>query len=339
MNVSRTRLFALVLAAVSYGSLLPCGPAAADPSEGIINGGFESGLTGWTIDDVSPSFLQPTTPGGVQLSTTKHSGVDSVRIGFSSAPETPLYASLSQTFSVPATTPVLTFFSKGVCQLSFLSRTLVGVRDLTAGETSPFYAFDDDGACKNSNWAPHRVSLIPDHVYVLTLEIVDTISTTPNFTLLDDFRLVPAQNRIKNGGFESGLSSWTGTAGKHTLTDDAHTGNLAALVGVTTATNGDSTIVQSLKVTPGFRILSLWYNVDCRGPGDYTTVTLFGTDQFGNHNVTKELLPKTCTTGEGWQQLFTTRLPVGTWKLRLTSHDDNDPATPSSAAFDDVEVP
>jgi hypothetical protein len=295
-------------------------------------------LTGWTIDDVSLTFLQPTTPGGVQLSTTRHSGVDSVRIGFNSTTGVE-YASLSQTFSAPATTPVLTFFSKSVCPLSFLSRTLVGVRDLTAGEAFPFYAFDDDAGCKNSNWVPHRVALIPDHVYVLTLEMVDAFATTPNFTLLDDFRLVPAQNRIKNGGFESGLSSWTGTAGEHTLTDDAHTGNSAALLGAATATRGDSTIVQSLKVTPGFRFLSLWYNIDCRGPGDYATVTLFGTDEFGNQNVTKELLPKTCTTGEGWQQLMTTRLPVGTWKLRLTSHDDNDPATPSSVAFDDVEVP
>jgi hypothetical protein len=221
-------------------------------------------------------------------------------------------------------------------QNSFARRTLVGVRDLTAGEKLPFYAFDDFAGCSNSNWVPRRVSLIPDHVYELTLEIVVIVAYTPNFTLFDDFRLVPAQNRIKNGGFESGLSSWTGTAGTHTLTNDAHTGNFAALVG---ASPGDSTIVQSLRVTPGYRILSFWYNVDCHGPGDYATVTLFGTDEFGNQNVTKELLPQTCTTGEGWQQFLTTTLPMGTWKLQLTSHDEGAAATPSSAAFDDIEVP
>ena len=340
MMASRTRLVALVLAAVASATLQSTAPAIAQPSEGITNGGFESGLTGWTIDDMGQVFLQPTTPGGVQLVTTRHSGVNSVRVGFTSTSGLS-YASLSQTFSVPAETPVLTFYTRSVCPRSFQSRTIVGVRDLTRGEQYPqYFAFDDNGTCKNTSWVARRVSLEPDHVYVLSLEIVvANFTTTANYTLYDDFRLVPAQNHIRNGGFENGFSSWTGAGGKHTLTNDAHTGNLAALLGAATATNGDSTIVQSLKVTRGIRILSLWYKLDCRGAGDYATVTLYGRDEFGQTGVTRELLPKTCTTGEGWQQLVITELPIGTWRLRLTSHDDNNPATPSSAVFDDIEVP
>src|SRR5207253_10890037 len=71
------------------------------PPSGITNGGFESGLTGWT------------SAGSTAVSTTAHSGTSSAQVGSSSPFNGD--SSVAQTFTAPSAGGALSFFYRVVC--------------------------------------------------------------------------------------------------------------------------------------------------------------------------------------------------------------------------------
>ena len=72
-----------------------------------------------------------------------------------------------------------------------------------------------------------------------------------------------SQNAVINGGFETGAFSPWATGGASTaIVTTSHTGSFAARLGSTSATNGDSTMSQTVTVPTG-ATLSFWYQPHC----------------------------------------------------------------------------
>jgi hypothetical protein len=147
---------------------------------------------------------------------------------------------------------------------------------------------------------------------------------------------VPSSSGLTNGDFETGsLTGWTST-GSTAVGGSAHGGSYAAVVGKSTATNGDSTISQTFTVPSAGGTLSFWYDVHCPDTVsyDWATATLKDNDA----GTTTTLLSKTCTNTNSWKQV-TASLPAGHHvTLTLVSHDDDYASDPTYTQFDDVTI-
>jgi serine protease len=146
-------------------------PPPPPPPSAITNGGFESGLTGWTA------------VGSTGTSTTSHSGAASARVG-STAPFNG-DSSLSQTFTAPAGATSLSFWYRVVCTDSVTyDWATVTLRDNTTGTTTTVLA----KICTNTGaWVSKSTALVGSHSYTLTLiDHDDNYATDPTYTLFDD---------------------------------------------------------------------------------------------------------------------------------------------------------
>jgi serine protease len=141
------------------------------PPSAIANGGFDTGLTGWTVI------------GSAATSTTSHSGAASASVG-STAPFNG-DSSIAQTFTAPAAGGTLTFWYRVVCTdtvtYDWATATL---RDNTTATTTTVLA----KTCTNSGaWLSASAALVGSHSYTLTLvDHDDNYATDPTYTLFDD---------------------------------------------------------------------------------------------------------------------------------------------------------
>jgi hypothetical protein len=141
---------------------------------------------------------------------------------------------------------------------------------------------------------------------------------------------------LGNGGFESGsLTGWTTSGTAAVISSGAHSGSYAALLGASPGpTNGDSSLTQSFTAPSGSSQLSFWYSVTCPDSVSYDWATATLADTTAGSTVTP--LAKTCTNGQGWQQVTTPVTAGHNYRLTLTNHDDNYSGDGTATAFDDV---
>jgi hypothetical protein len=143
---------------------------AATPTSGIVNGGFEAGLSGWTASGASVGPVA----GGYVGATALQLGAISPTTGDSSA---------SQTFIVPGTTPNLSFWYKMTCPDSVTyDWIMVTLVDNTTGASSTLVP----QACITTSWTQVNAVLTAGHSYTLTLTSHDDdYASDPSYTLFD----------------------------------------------------------------------------------------------------------------------------------------------------------
>jgi len=140
---------------------------------GITNGGFESGLTGWTAS------------GSTATSATSHTGAAAARVG--SASPFNGDSSLAQTFNAPATGGTLTFWYRVVCTdtvtYDWATATL---RDNATGATTTLLP----KTCTNTRaWVQVSSSVTSMRGHNVTLTLAnhdDNYSADPTWTDYDD---------------------------------------------------------------------------------------------------------------------------------------------------------
>src|SRR5439155_1003124 len=179
---------------------------------------------------------------------------------------------------------------------------------------------------------------------------------------------VAASSGISNGGFESGLASWT-SAGSTAVATTAHSGASAAKVGSSSPFNGDSSVAQTFTAPSGGGVLSFWYRVVCTDSVTYdwatatlrdnttattTTVlartcsntglwnsasaTLTATLKDNTTGTTTTLLARTCSNTGVWNSTSFTLTGGHSYTLTLIDHDDNYATDPTYTLYDDVTI-
>jgi hypothetical protein len=143
---------------------------AATPPSGIVNGGFEAGLSGWTASGASVGPVA----GGYAGATALQLGSIAATSGDSSA---------SQSFIVPSATPNLSLWYKMTCPDSvtydWVTVTLV---DNTTGASSTLVP----QSCVTTPWTQVNAVLTGGHSYTLTLTSHDDDwPADPSYTLFD----------------------------------------------------------------------------------------------------------------------------------------------------------
>jgi hypothetical protein len=285
---------------------------------GITNGGFESGLSGWT-----------STGGTAAITSPVHSGAGAAQIG-STSPSTG--SSLSQTFTVPSGQGRLSFWYKMTCPdtvtYDWFTATLT---DNTAGTSSTPLG---KTCATNSGYVQVSTSVTAGHSYTLTLtNHDDNFAGDASFTDVDDVALSAATGTaVTNGGFESGLSGWTSTGSTAAITSPVHSGAGAAQIG-STSPSTDSSLSQTFTVSAG-STLSFWYRMSCPDTVTYDWFTVTLTDNTSG--TTSTVLGRTCATNSGYVQVSTPVTAGHSYTLTLTNHDDNFTGDASSTDVDDV---
>ena len=143
-----------------------------------------------------------------------------------------------------------------------------------------------------------------------------------------------------NGGFETGgLSNWIATGAASAVLDDSlvvtHYGGYAAMLGLPTPTNGDSSISSTFTAPTGATSLSFWYKMTCPDTVTYDWAVASLMDNTTSTNTT--MLAKICVTN-AWAQVTSNLVAGHNYTLTLTSHDDNYGADPTYTLVDDVSI-
>ncbi len=150
-------------------------PSVSQPASGLVNGGFELGVAGWSVSG---------TVAGVQ--TGRHGGSFAVRAG--SASGTDGSSILSQTFTVPAGRTRLTAAWKGRCEdkVNRAWASIVVKRHEPSGKLTALKS-----TCINRTaWRSAGVAVKPGQKY--TVQLIsrdDGRRSTPNRSYFDDVRL------------------------------------------------------------------------------------------------------------------------------------------------------
>jgi hypothetical protein len=146
--------------------------------------------------------------------------------------------------------------------------------------------------------------------------------------------VVNAAQAIVNGGFESGLTGWSGGGSATLVGSPVHGGSSAVQLGMTSP-SGDSTIRQDVTVT-GSGQLSLWYRMVCHDQVRYDWFDAWATDLATNQSVW--LVRKTCHTSSGYEQVSATLTVGHRYQIVLESRDDNHVNDASYTFVDDISL-
>jgi hypothetical protein len=301
-----------------------------------VNGGFESGLTGWTI------------VGSVVTSATAHTGAASAMVG-SAAPFNG-DSSVSQTFTAPAAGGALTLWYQPHCTDTVtFDWALVTLKDNVTGTTATLLP----KTCANSTvWRQVSYDLAPNAGHSVTLTLLDhddNFAGDPTYTLYDDVAIgappPPATELIVNGGFEGSLSSWTLGGAKLPILSTAqiHSGTSSIRCGssngIGTDLNGDSFAFQSVSIPASATTatLTFWYFA-----ATLDSITFDWQDAQVRSSTGAVLVNifHMASNTQVWTQRTVDLTPFRgqTVQIYFNAHDDGFSGDPTSLWIDDVSL-
>jgi len=309
------------------------------PANAVTNGDFETGgLSGWTTGGgITPTIYTNVkkTKAGTGPPTPAHSALVGSTTSFAGD------STLSQTVLVPSGTSALTFWYQPHCKTTKGSSDQIQAQIRTTGGATLATVL---AVCTNkSKWfkASFDASAYAGQTVVLWLNAHGTgAKGKGTYLLLDDVALGPAPgaNAAHNGGFENGLSSWSGSGVQTPATSaPGHTGSASLRLGDGSAFDGDTTVTQTV-IVPGINpTLSFWYQPHCLDTIDYDQIQVQIRDSVGQ---VRSVLLNACSDSTSWKQLT---FDLGQYAgqsvvLAFTVHDDGLPDDPTYALFDDVSV-
>ena len=325
MHYVRSVLPLLLLAACTSGlpSSSPSSTTGSALSTTIANGGFESGLTGWT------------SAGATSVSSTAHAGVSSAQVG-STGPSTD--SSLSQSFTAPAGA-TLSFYYRVVCPdtvtYDWATATL---QDTTANTTATLLA----KTCSNTGvWTKvTSAALTAGHNYTLTLaNHDDNYSSDPTYTLYDDVVLTGA---VAND-FSVAVSPASGTvaAGSSTTFTVTTAVTAGAAQSVSLAASGLPAGVTGsfnpASVTAGGSS-TLTVTASSSAAAATATFTVTGSATSGTHSATASLTvtvpppPSSGILNGGFENGLTSWTSTGLTSVSTTAHTGTKSAMVGSAS-------
>ena len=249
-----------------------------------------------------------------------------------------LTGALTISLTVPGGSPaeLMTVDVNGVPLRSFESTAAIGSR-VTAERNGALWAVNETYDQTSTYWTLNPTRYAPSQLLPLICGASWLRSVAGSTGVLATS--VAACGRVTNGGFETGdFQDWLPTGATETISPTAHGGNYSAMLGAITATNGDSTVSQTLQLSPSGGTLTFWYWITCPDTVQYDWFTAVLKNTMGTTLAT--VTPKTCVASSGWTQVSFNLSAYGgqTVVLSLTSHDDNYGADPSYTLVDDVSI-
>ncbi len=142
---------------------------------------------------------------------------------------------------------------------------------------------------------------------------------------------------VTNGGFEAGsFAGWTASGASETVVSPGHSGTYSARLGATTATNGNSSMQQTITV-PSNATLSFWYQPHCPDTLTYDQEQM---QVRSTSNAVLLTVLNVCSNSGVWTQVTQSLAAYAsqTVVLWFNSHDDNYASDPTYTLFDDVSV-
>jgi hypothetical protein len=226
---------------------------------GIVNGGFESGLTGWTV------------AGTTSAVTTAHSGAGAAQAGGTSP--TNGDSSLTQTFTAPAGATQLSFWYKVTCPdtvtYDWATATL---KDNTAGTAAATILAKTCVAA--GAWTQVSTAVTAGHSYTLALiSHDDNYAGDPTYTLFDDVAFtVPAASDFS-----------IAVAGPKSV---AQGGSVSAAVTTAITSGAAESVAFSASGLPTGVTASFSPTSASSGSGSTLTLTAASTTAVGSYTVT-----------------------------------------------------
>lgn len=292
----------------------------------LTNGGFETGtLLGWTTSTGTAAVIS---------AAGSHSGSYAARLGSTTA--TNGDSTIQQRFTVPPGYTQLGVWYRSICPDTVTYDWAQIDLIQTGGSSTPMLSH----TCTTNAWTLVTAPVQPGAEYTLILtNHDDNYSTDPTYTLFDDVGFTGAPvtvTGISNGGFESGTAFWLATGTTSISTSGAHSGSRAAMLGSTSATNGDSTFSQTFTAPPNDTVLTFWYQVTCPDSVTYDWFTATLNDNTRNTSTT--VVPKTCTAAGLWTKASAPITGGDQYTLTLANRDDNYSLDPTHTLVDDVST-
>ena len=142
---------------------------------------------------------------------------------------------------------------------------------------------------------------------------------------------------VTNGGFESGFAGWTTAGASETVVSPGHTGTSSARLGNTVATNGNSTMQQTISGVPAYATLTYWYNPHCPDTLTYDQQQVQIRNTAG---ATLATVMNVCDNSGVWKSTSVSLSAYSgqTIVLWFNSHDDNYASDPTYVLFDDIAI-
>ena len=251
---------------------------------GLVNGGFESALTGWTVSGLASAVA------------TAHGGSNAAQVG-STGPTTD--SSIAQTFTAPAGAAQLSFWYEVHCPdtitYDWATATL---KDNTAGTTATVLA----KTCTNAGaWKQATAAVTAGHSYTLTLSNHDdNYASDPTYTWYDDVTISGvAASDFSVSVSPASLSVQQGASGTATVSTAIVSGSAQSVaLSASGLPSGVTASFSPASVTAGASA-TLTLSASSAAAAGAATVTITGTAASGAHTAALSLTVTAVVTGGG----------------------------------------